>query len=125
VLGGLGGYLRGNGGGDEGTTTVAVRATGVQPGARGELTRADADYPAIVRVSGLKPQRGRVYEVWLRPEGSQAVKPSSLFAVKSDGTGSAAIPAGGLDDVAEVMVSSEPEGGSMTPTTDPVLRGTL
>jgi anti-sigma factor RsiW len=124
VLGGIGGYLLGNDGGG-GTTTVAVRATGVQPGARGELTRADSEYPAMVSVSGLKPQRGRVYEVWLRPKGSKNVKPSSLFAVNSDGTGSAAIPAGGLDDVAEVMVSSEPEGGSMVPTTDPVLRGTL
>ncbi len=124
VLGGIGGYLLGNDSGD-GTTTVAVRATGVQPGARGELTRADPDYPAIVNVSGLKPQRGRIYEVWLRPKGSKNVKPSSLFAVNSDGTGSAAIPAGGLNNVAEVMVSSEPEGGSMVPTTDPVLRGTL
>jgi hypothetical protein len=103
---------------------VAVKATGVQPGASGELTKADRDYPAIVRVSGLKPESGRVYEVWLRDKGSDQVKPSSLFAVSSDGTGSAAIP-GGLDGVAEVMVSSEPEGGSAAPTTDPVLRATL
>jgi hypothetical protein len=122
VLGGVGGYLLGNGGDD--ATTVPVQGTGVQASARGELTKADHDYPAIVRVSGLKPERGRVYEVWLRREGSKKVEPSSLFAVHGDGTGSAAIP-GGVDDVAEVLVSSEPEGGSPTPTTDPVLRATL
>jgi anti-sigma-K factor RskA len=123
VLAGVGGYVLGNGG-DEGTTTVAVRATGVQPSASGELTKADRGYPAIVRVRGLKPESGRVYEVWLRRKGSKDVTPSSLFAVKEDGTGSAAIP-GGLGGVAEVLVSSEPEGGSTAPTTDPVLRATL
>jgi anti-sigma-K factor RskA len=123
ALGGVGGYLIGNGA-DDGTTTVAAKATGVQPSASGDVTKADADYPAIVRVRGLKPEAGRVYQVWLRDKGSETVRPSSLFAVRKDGTGSAAIPSG-LDDVAEVMVSSEPEGGSPTPTTDPVLRATL
>jgi hypothetical protein len=46
--------------------------------------------------------------------------PASLFQVARDGTGSAGIPQG-LDDATQVMVSSEPGGGSPQPTTEPLL----
>jgi anti-sigma-K factor RskA len=120
-LGGIGGYLLGSGDeGGGGESTVAVQPTGVEPGAGGELVKAE-DYPAVLRVTGLPQEPGRIYEVWIRRKGSEKVEPSSLFAVSEDGTGSAAIPHA-IDDVAEVMVSSEPEGGSAAPTTKPVLQ---
>jgi hypothetical protein len=79
---------------------------------------------AVIRVSGLRPRRGRVYELWLVREGRKAPERSSLLAVADDGSGVSGIP-GNLEGVQEVMVSSEPEGGSEQPTTMPVLRAKL
>jgi hypothetical protein len=104
-------------------TTVALQPTGVEAGASGELVKGKY-YPAVLRVRGLPQERNRTYEVWIRRKGSETVEPSSLFGVHKDGTGAAAIPHR-IDDVAEIMVSSEPEGGSLAPTSDPVLRVAL
>ena len=93
-----------------------------EAGARGEIVKSrDA---SVIRVSGLRPRRGRVYELWLVRKGSRTPEPSSLLAVADDGSGASGIP-GGLEGVQEVMVSSEPEGGSPQPTTMPVLRARL
>jgi hypothetical protein len=59
-----------------------------------------------------------VYEVWLVKAGKPI--PSALFQVSRDGKGSAGIP-DGLDDATQVMVTSEPGGGSSQPTTQPLL----
>jgi anti-sigma-K factor RskA len=62
------------------------------------------------------PPEGRVYEVWLMPEGSDTPRPTKvLFTPRSDGSAVAAVP-GPLDDVQAVLVSDEPRGGSETPT---------
>jgi hypothetical protein len=119
------GYLIGNGGGGStpAVATVPAKPTGVARGARGEIVVKSRD-AAEIRVSGLRPRRGRVYELWLVRKGSKTPEASSLLAVHADGSGAWGIP-GGLDGVQEVMVSSEPEGGSKQPTTMPVLRATL
>jgi anti-sigma-K factor RskA len=116
ILGaGVAGYaLRGGGGED--AKTVAVSPTAEAPKARGTIVR-NGDR-AILRVSNLPQRKGRVYEVWLVQKGNPA--PSALFQVDRNGTGSAAIPKG-LDRSTQVMVSSEPAGGSEQPTTQPVL----
>ena len=120
---GIGGYAVGNGGGDDASDTVAVRATPVEPDARATIARTS--YGAVLRVQHLPVQRrGRVYEVWLVRRGERSPEPSSLFAVHRDGTGAAGIP-GDLDDVETVMVTLEPEGGSASPTAQPVLRANL
>ncbi len=118
------GYLIGNGGGGstQAVATVPAKPTGVVPAARGEIVKSRG--AAVIRVSGLRPRRGRVYELWLVRKGSRTPEPSSLFEVAGDGRGASGIP-GGLEGVQEVMVSSEPEGGSRQPTTMPVLRATL
>ena len=118
------GYLIGNSGEEQtqAVATVPAEPTGVAPAARGDIVKSrDA---AVIRVSGLRPRRGRVYEVWLVRKGSRTPEPSSLFEVARDGSGASGI-AGGLEGVEQVMVSSEPEGGSRQPTTMPVLRATL
>jgi anti-sigma-K factor RskA len=62
------------------------------------------------------PPEGRVYEVWLMPEGSDTPSPTNvLFTPRSDGSAVAAVP-GPLDDVRAVLVSDEPRGGSDSPT---------
>jgi anti-sigma-K factor RskA len=121
AVGVAGGWLLRGGGGE--TTTVAARPTAAAPPTvRGEIVKTKDG--ALIKVVGLPQRPRRVYEVWLRRRGSTTVQPSSLFEVRSNGTGSAGIP-GNLHGVAEVMVSSEPEGGSSQPTTKPVLRATL
>ena len=76
-------------------------------------------------VSGMpEPPLGKVYEVWLR-RGSTTVAPTdALFSVTSRGSGSVAVP-GNLHGVREVLVTSEPLGGSSHPTSNPVLRVAL
>ena len=69
-------------------------------------------------VTGMpSPGRGRVYEVWLL-SGAGAPRPAgALFSVDHAGSGSAAVP-GSLKGVDQVLVTSEPAGGSQQPTRD-------
>jgi anti-sigma-K factor RskA len=60
----------------------------------------------------------RVYQAWVQ-RGS-TMEPSSLFAPRRDGTASAAIP-GDLDGARQVLVTIEPRGGSMAPTSRPLV----
>jgi anti-sigma-K factor RskA len=113
---GVAGYAIGGGGEESQTKTIAVPGTPATPQSTASLVR-DGDR-GVLRVSNLPQRSGRVYEVWLVKDGKPV--PSSLFQVASDGTGAAAIPHG-LDDATQVMVSSEPGGGSKQPTTQPVL----
>jgi anti-sigma factor RsiW len=118
------GYLIGDSGGGstQAVATIPASPTAAAPAARGEIVKSGDT--AVIRVSGLRQRRGRVYELWLVRKGSAAPEPSSLFAVREDGSGAAGI-AGGLEGVRMVMVTSELEGGSDEPTTKPVLRATL
>ena len=66
------------------------------------------------------PGARRIYQVWLqRPH--QAPSPTrTLFDVTSNGAGEVGV-AGDLHGVSEVLVTSEPLGGSSAPTTAPVI----
>ena len=80
-----------------------------------ELEVSD-DGATIVADDLPAPPEGRVYEVWLMPEGSDTPRPTSvLFTPRSDGSAVAAVP-GPLDDVQSVLISDEPPGGSDSPT---------
>jgi anti-sigma-K factor RskA len=73
------------------------------------------DQATLVAENLPAPPEGRVYEVWLMPEGSDAPEPTDvLFTPRSDGSAVAAIPE--VDDVRQVLVSDEPRGGSDEPT---------
>jgi hypothetical protein len=71
-----------------------------------------------------QPPLGKVYEVWLRRASSAPSPTDALFSVTSRGSGSVAVP-GNLHGVREVLVTSEPQGGSAHPTSAPVLRVAL
>jgi anti-sigma-K factor RskA len=120
LLAGLGAGLLIAGGGGEPTRTVAAQVSGQgTAGASARLVVDDGRGELVV--DGLRsPGAGKVYQVWLLPEGeTEPVPAGSLFDVDSSGRGTAAVA--DLDDVQAVMVSSEPRGGSDQPTSDPIV----
>jgi len=119
VLGGA--LVGGEDGGSSSTRTVSAQVDAAQaPGASAKLVVSKGGGSRLV-VSGLpSPGRGRVYEVWLL-SGEGAPRPAgALFSVDHTGRGAAAVP-GSLEGVDQVLVSSEPAGGSQQPTRTPVL----
>jgi anti-sigma-K factor RskA len=117
---GVAGYAIRGGGDGAGGTTLSVTGTAAAPQTTGSVVR-DGDR-GILRVANLPQRRGRIYEVWLVQDGKPVA--STLFQVRRDGTGAAAIP-DGLDDSTQVMVTAEPPGGSDQPTTQPLLSGRI
>ena len=96
-------------------TSAQVMVTGAhaslrQAGGRSELV-----------VTGMpQPPRGKIYEIWLS-RGAAPQPTDALFGVTTSGAGVVAVP-GSLHGVKEVLVTSEPLGGSAHPTSAPVIR---
>jgi anti-sigma-K factor RskA len=110
----LAGVFAPGGGGGARVIRAEVRA----PGASALLRLRDGQ--AQLEISRL-PQspRGRVYQVWLKRSG--APQPTNaLFTVSSQGDATVGVPGVGRG-VREVMVTSEPLGGSLHPTRSPVI----
>ncbi len=80
------------------------------------------DGRAVLSVAGMpQPAGGKIYEVWLSRRGREPQPTDALFGVTRSGDGAVAVP-GNLHGVREVLVTSEPVGGSLHPTSPPVLR---
>ena len=95
----------------------------VAHGAHGELRVRDRS--ATLVVSGLRPpQEGRVYQVWIKHPGRDPEPTDSLFTPRADGSATAGVPAA-LRHGDTVMVTSEPRGGSETPTRAPLLSAAM
>jgi len=91
-----------------------ARASLRQRNGRGELIVADMP----------QPPQGKIYEIWLS-RGTGAPQPTdALFGVTRAGSGSVGVPSS-LHGVKEVLVTSEPLGGSSHPTSPPILRVVL
>jgi anti-sigma-K factor RskA len=90
--------------------------------------------PATVGRAALRVTRGRgelvvehltplpanrVYELWLQ-SGARTPRPSTLFAVTSRGRADVGVP-GDLHGVSRLLVTVEPRGGSLVPTTHAVI----
>jgi anti-sigma-K factor RskA len=99
----------------EATVTDPAKAPGA--GARIEVGE---DGVVIVAHNLPAPPSGRVYQVWLKRPGHAPEPTSALFTPSRDGTATASVP-GEMDGVAQVLVTDEPDGGSRTPTRDPLL----
>jgi anti-sigma-K factor RskA len=125
LLAGLAAGLLIDGGGSESARTVAAQVTGEGTANATAQVEIDADHAELV-VDGMRsPGAGHVYQVWYVRDGqSDPVPAGALFDVDSSGQGAAALP-GGVDDVASVLVSVEPAGGSQKPTTQPVIAANL
>jgi anti-sigma-K factor RskA len=113
-----------------------VLASGSGSGAGSHLIRAQVSAhgaSASVLLSGGHAQLtlthmppsgpGRVYEVWIERTGAPAPT-DTLFTVTSGGSATVGVP-GNLVGVKEVLVTSEPLGGSLAPTTTPVVLAKL
>jgi anti-sigma-K factor RskA len=62
----------------------------------------------------------RTYELWLQ-SGRRPPAPSTLFAVASGGSADVRVP-GDLHGISRVLVTIEPRGGSVVPSTRPVIQ---
>ena len=95
-----------------------VRAQVLAPRASASVRLQDGR--AQLNIAGLpQPTRGRIYEVWLK--GTGAAQPTdALFTVSSSGAATVAVP-GITRGTRELMVTSEPLGGSSAPTRAPVI----
>jgi anti-sigma-K factor RskA len=96
---------------------LAPRSPG-RPAASAQLLLGSGH--AQLTIANLAPSApGRVYQVWLK--GSGAPQPTdALFTVASNGDATVAVP-GVAHTIKEVMVTSEPIGGSRLPTRPPVI----
>ena len=91
-----------------------VAATVDAPGASAHV-KIDGGQGMLVAENLPAPPEGRVYEVWLMPEGSDVPAPTNvLFTPREDGSAEAALP--GLNGADKVLVTDEPHGGRDAPT---------
>jgi anti-sigma-K factor RskA len=98
------------GGPDTRTITADVDAAG----ASAEL-QVEGDSATLVAQNLPAPPEGRVYEVWLMPEGSDTPEPTDvLFEPRDDGSAVAAIP--DVEGKRQILVTDEPRGGRDEPS---------
>jgi anti-sigma-K factor RskA len=90
------------------------------PGAHATLRQRNGRAELVVSHMP-QPGLGRVYEVWLSRGAGNAQPTSALFDVTATGSGATDVPSS-LHGIREVMVTSEPQGGSSRPTREPLIR---
>ncbi|HEY2217448.1 MAG TPA: anti-sigma factor [Solirubrobacteraceae bacterium] len=108
----------GGGSGSPSDHVIPGQASGVARGAEVALHKRDGRAELLL-AHMPQPGNGRIYEVWVVRNG--APQPTSaLFGVSSRGSGAVDVP-GNLQGVKQVLVTSEPLGGSSAPTRAPVI----
>ena len=122
LMAGVGGGLLSRGLGSEAPQRNVMMAQikdGQPRGASGTLEiRGER---AELRVRGLRnPGRGRVYQVWVRKQRQVPEPAGAMLAVDSGGEAEARL-SGDIRSFDQVLVTSEPAGGSRLPTRVPVL----
>jgi anti-sigma-K factor RskA len=109
-------------GGSSSTRTIAAAVTG-SPGTA-QLS-VSGGHGVLVMRNFPQPVAGHIYEMWELRSGAKAPAPTgTLFSVNSSGAGNVGVP-GNLHDVTKVLVTQEPAGGSLAPTTTPVIVASL
>jgi hypothetical protein len=108
------------GGSSAGERVIKGTVLASAPGAKAFLRQSAGQAELVVsRIS--QPALGKVYEVWLGRASGAPQPTDALFSVTSQGDGSVDVP-DNLHAVKEVMVTSEPLGGSSHPTSPPIIR---
>jgi anti-sigma-K factor RskA len=109
---------------------AVILAVALSSGGSGTRTIQASAGNAVLRIAGghgdlivhRLPQlpSGRIYEMWVQ-RGSAAPTPTgTLFAVTSSGTAAVGVP-GSLSGISAVLVTQEPAGGTLAPTSAPVI----
>ena len=106
------------GGGSSGSLRV-IHASLVGVRGTAEL-RLRSGYAELVVAHMAPPPPGHIYQVWLKRDGLLPSPTTALFSVNAAGAGAVAVP-GDLRRVGAVLVTSEPDGGSLSPTHAPVI----
>jgi hypothetical protein len=117
VVAAVAGFAIGGGlGSDEGGQTTTV-VTGKPPGITAKMvSEGDSGTLHLDNVGQLPSDR--VLEAWVQRDGEvEAVE--ALFVPDRKGRASTALP--DMDGVEVVMVTTEPEGGSESPTSSPLV----
>jgi anti-sigma-K factor RskA len=115
---------------------VATVALTFKP-ASSHIVRAQiawAQAAAVVKVTGSQgelliegmpqPPAGKIYEVWLKHGSGDPRATNALFDPNSAGEAGVEVP-GDVSGDTTVMVTAEPDGGSRTPTSSPVIIANL
>jgi anti-sigma-K factor RskA len=108
-----------SGGSDTSTVTGTVRIASA-PSARASLKLSDDATKLEVRQMPPPPS-GKVYQVWLKRPNQNPAPTTALFRTDANGSADVEIQRGRLKGVDQVLVTAEPDGGSMTPTSAPVV----
>jgi anti-sigma-K factor RskA len=103
----------------EHATPRTVEASVVGSNGSARLTLVGGRAELVVRHLPVPPA-GKIYQVWLKRGERPPAPTSALFSVTAAGAGSADVP-GDLHGVSQVMVTTEPAGGSAVPTSAPVI----
>jgi anti-sigma-K factor RskA len=118
ALGVVGGVLL-SGGEDTRTVRGKVEVASA-PNARASLELSDDATKLSVR-NMPPPPRGKVYQVWLKRPAQDPTPTTALFRVDPSGSADVEVQRGKLKGVEQVLVTAEPDGGSMKPTSNPVI----
>lgn len=108
-----------------GVATRQLRPSGLQLAARGEMYMYPGQPSAVVLFSGLPIlEPGKVYQFWLADGSTQVA--GGTFVVDQTGIGHIIVRAPReVNAFRQVMVTVEPEGGSLAPSETVVLEGNL
>lgn len=106
-----------------GPDTHTMSATIAAKGASGRLHVSNG-HIELALSKMPPPPRGRVYQVWLKRDGAAPQPTHTLFNVRNDGDTVVRVDENttGAD---ELLVTAERSGGSMVPTSQPVLTARL
>jgi anti-sigma-K factor RskA len=63
---------------------------------------------------------GRIYEMWVQRGNAAPTPTGTLFSTRANGSANVGVP-GSLNGVSRVMVTQEPAGGTLAPTSAPVI----
>lgn len=108
-------YAIGSGDSDGGNTTTVV--AGQSPGVVAEVVR-DGGSGTLHLTNLHQLPNDKVLQAWVERDG-QVVSAKTLFVPNQDGTASATID--DMEGVKTVMVTAEPRGGSVQPTSPPIV----
>ncbi len=101
-----------------GPQMIELEGAGTKQGARAKLVTLEGDRAVLV-VEDMPPlPEGKTYQIWVIDDDGDP-KPSGLFDPRGDAI--AAVVGQPVETADTVAVTVEPEGGSLEPTTEPML----